>query len=106
MTPTSGSGGMALHTKMLIGFVIGTVAGLAANFYGGDAGWLDGLVTYVADPVGQLFLRLLFMLVIPLVFIVAGYFIYRFRYKITPEVYGQIVNELKERGDIGEDADA
>ena len=68
MTPTSGSGGMALHTKMLIGFVIGTVAGLAANFYGGDAGWLDGLVTYVADPVGQLFLRLLFMLVIPLVF--------------------------------------
>ena len=41
MTPTSGSGGMALHTKMLIGFVIGTVAGLAANFYGGDAGWLD-----------------------------------------------------------------
>ena len=54
---------------------------------------------------GQLILKL-FMLVIPLVFIVAGYFIYRFRYKITPEVYGQIVNELKERGDIGEDADA
>jgi Na+/H+-dicarboxylate symporter len=59
---------MALHTRMLIGFVIGTAAGLLANLYAADAGWLDTLVTYVADPVGQLFLRLLFMLVIPLVF--------------------------------------
>src|SRR5690606_28205068 len=33
-----------------------------------DAAWLELVTTYVADPVGQLFLRLLFMLVIPLVF--------------------------------------
>jgi Na+/H+-dicarboxylate symporter len=59
---------LALHTRMLIGFIVGAGAGLLANFYAADAGWLDTLVTYVADPVGQLFLRLLFMLVIPLVF--------------------------------------
>jgi Na+/H+-dicarboxylate symporter len=60
--------GMALHTKMLIGFVAGTLLGMLAHWQAGDAAWLDGLVTYVADPVGQLFLRLLFMLVVPLVF--------------------------------------
>ncbi len=59
---------MSLHTRMLLGFVAGTVLGLAANIFAADAGWLDAIVTYVADPVGQLFLRLLFMLVIPLVF--------------------------------------
>ena len=59
---------MALHTRMLIGFVIGAGAGLMANLYFADAAWLQTLVTYVTDPVGQLFLRLLFMLVIPLVF--------------------------------------
>ncbi len=59
---------MPLHTKMLIGFSIGTLAGIAANMFIGDAGWLDLLITYVTDPVGQIFLRLLFMLVIPLVF--------------------------------------
>lgn len=59
---------MSLHTRMLLGFIAGTTLGLAANLFAADAGWLDTLVTYVADPVGQLFLRLLFMLVIPLVF--------------------------------------
>ncbi|VXB00157.1 Sodium:dicarboxylate symporter [Luteimonas sp. 9C] len=68
MTSTPGAGGMPLHTKMLIGFVLGTVAGIVANLYIGEAGWLDALITYVTDPVGQIFLRLLFMLVIPLVF--------------------------------------
>ena len=60
--------GMALHTKMFIGFVIGIVAGLAANAWLGGSPALDAAIRYVADPVGQLFLRLLFMLVVPLVF--------------------------------------
>ncbi|OHE86718.1 MAG: sodium:dicarboxylate symporter [Lysobacterales bacterium RIFOXYD1_FULL_69_11] len=73
MTPTSegtprARRSMPLHTRMLIGFVVGAGAGLLANFYAADAAWLDTFVTYVTDPVGQLFLRLLFMLVIPLVF--------------------------------------
>lgn len=59
---------LSLHTRMLAGFLAGVSLGLAANVFAADAAWLDALVHYVADPVGQLFLRLLFMLVIPLVF--------------------------------------
>lgn len=62
------SGGIPLHTKMLIGFIAGALAGIAANVWAADSGWLHVLVTYVANPVGQIFLRLLFMLVVPLVF--------------------------------------
>jgi DAACS family dicarboxylate/amino acid:cation (Na+ or H+) symporter len=59
---------LPLHTRMLIGFVVGVCLGLVANLMFAEAAWLEALVKYVADPVGQLFLRLLFMLVIPLVF--------------------------------------
>jgi len=78
MTSTPGSGGMPLHTKMLIGFLVGAIAGLAINLLTGHltvdgvppafSGWVEGLIQYVTEPVGQLFLRLLFMLVVPLVF--------------------------------------
>lgn len=60
--------GLPLHTRMLIGFVVGALAGLAGNAWATESQWLSVVVTYVADPVGQVFLRLLFMLVIPLVF--------------------------------------
>lgn len=60
--------GLSLHWKMGIGFAVGIGAGLAANLSGADAPWLQGLITWVTDPIGQLFLRLLFMLVVPLVF--------------------------------------
>ncbi len=60
---------MQLHTKMLVGMGVGAGAGLATYFAtGGDAAWLTWLTTYVTQPVGQIFLRLLFMLVIPLLF--------------------------------------
>ncbi len=60
---------MALHTKILIGFLIGVVGGLLANVTtGGDAQWLTWLTTYITQPIGTIFLRLLFMLVIPLLF--------------------------------------
>jgi DAACS family dicarboxylate/amino acid:cation (Na+ or H+) symporter len=59
---------MPLHNRMLVGFVLGAGLGLLANALFADAVWLDLLVRYVADPVGQVFLRLLFMLVVPLVF--------------------------------------
>jgi len=65
----SASRRLPLHTRMLIGFVIGLVAGLAVHFgAGGDAQWLQWLTRYVTQPIGQLFLRLLFMLVLPLLF--------------------------------------
>lgn len=60
---------MTLHTKLLIGFLVGLIGGLIVNFTaGGDAQWLVWLTTYVTQPVGTIFLRLLFMLVIPLLF--------------------------------------
>ncbi len=60
---------MALHTKLLIGFLVGLIGGLIVNFTaGGDADWVVWLTGYVTQPVGTIFLRLLFMLVIPLLF--------------------------------------
>jgi DAACS family dicarboxylate/amino acid:cation (Na+ or H+) symporter len=53
---------------MLIGFVAGVIGGLLAYWLGTDAPWLDGFITYVTQPLGDLFLRALFMLVVPLVF--------------------------------------
>ncbi|MGI8978656.1 MAG: dicarboxylate/amino acid:cation symporter [Pirellulaceae bacterium] len=65
-----------LHTKILIGLVIGGTAGLVANVaaarFGADgngnglADWLDATVYWV-EPIGRIFLRLMFMVVLPLV---------------------------------------
>ena len=60
--------GMTLHAQMLIGFLFGALAGLLCYALARDAAWLQDVVDYVTQPVGELFLRLLFMLVIPLVF--------------------------------------
>jgi melibiose permease/lactose/raffinose/galactose permease len=40
------------------------------------------------------------MLILPLIFILIGYIVYRTKYKIDSEVYTKIVSELEERGDI------
>ena len=40
------------------------------------------------------------MLFLPLVFIVAGYLVYRAKFNIDKEMFDRIVEELKERGDI------
>jgi DAACS family dicarboxylate/amino acid:cation (Na+ or H+) symporter len=54
---------------MLIGFVVGLVGGLIVYMTAGpDAAWVEWLTTYVTGPIGQIFLRLLFMLVLPLLF--------------------------------------
>ena len=57
-----------LQWRILIGFVAGLVAGLIVYATQPGAEWVDNLVTYVTNPIGQVFLRLLFMLVIPLLF--------------------------------------
>ena len=59
---------MALHWRVLIGFAIGIGGGIAAHLIGPDIPWISALIDYVAAPAGQLFLRLLFMLVLPLMF--------------------------------------
>lgn len=60
--------GSGLQWRILAGFVSGLIAGLAAYAFAADARWVESFVTYVTMPVGQIFLRLLFMLVIPLLF--------------------------------------
>jgi DAACS family dicarboxylate/amino acid:cation (Na+ or H+) symporter len=57
-----------LHLQMLVGFAIGLIGGLVVNLTAGDAAWVKTIITYVTAPAGQVFLRLLFMLVIPLLF--------------------------------------
>jgi DAACS family dicarboxylate/amino acid:cation (Na+ or H+) symporter len=59
---------MQLHTKILLGLAIGATAGIAANALWRESETLAWIVANVADPVGQIFLRLLFMVVVPLVF--------------------------------------
>jgi len=63
---------MSLHNKILLGLVFGAIAGISANLLGARVSGIQSvvapLITYVMEPVGQVFLRLLFMVVIPLVF--------------------------------------
>jgi DAACS family dicarboxylate/amino acid:cation (Na+ or H+) symporter len=58
-----------LHTKILIGLVTGAaIGGMANRLMGPKSPTLLFLVDHITNPVGQLFLRLLLLLVIPLVF--------------------------------------
>lgn len=61
--------GLALHWRILIGLLTGAVLGVAGNVVLGPAHEsLRWAVDNVAQPAGQVFLRLIFMVVIPLVF--------------------------------------
>jgi DAACS family dicarboxylate/amino acid:cation (Na+ or H+) symporter len=61
--------GMPLHRRILLGLLVGVVVGLIVNaFLGGDHPRIAWTIRHITEPVGQLFLRLLLMAVIPLVF--------------------------------------
>ena len=65
--------GLALHTKILIGLIVGVIGGLAVNQIGKASGenfvaGIDWTIKNFTEPVGQLFLNLLLMIVVPLVF--------------------------------------
>jgi dicarboxylate/amino acid:cation (Na+ or H+) symporter, DAACS family len=57
-----------LHTKIVLGLGLGAASGLAVNVWAANAPWVHWVDTNVAGPVGQIFLRLLLMTVVPLVF--------------------------------------
>jgi DAACS family dicarboxylate/amino acid:cation (Na+ or H+) symporter len=59
---------LPLHARILLGAVLGAVLGVGGFLIAGDSPALDAAVQYVARPVGQIFLRLLLMLVLPLLF--------------------------------------
>jgi DAACS family dicarboxylate/amino acid:cation (Na+ or H+) symporter len=58
-----------LHTKIMIGLILGGAAGLAVNLVLGGPDHNAGVAKAVAiaDPLGKVFLRLIFMVVVPLV---------------------------------------
>jgi DAACS family dicarboxylate/amino acid:cation (Na+ or H+) symporter len=61
--------GMKLHTKILLGLLVGVVLGVTTNFtVGVSHPTVEFINTYIAVPLGQIFLRMLFMVVMPLVF--------------------------------------
>jgi DAACS family dicarboxylate/amino acid:cation (Na+ or H+) symporter len=69
MTEATKKGGIPLHVLMLLGFAIGLGAGLWVNMnIGGEEPWVVWLTSNITGPLGQIFLRLLFMLVLPLLF--------------------------------------
>lgn len=64
----AGRSGMSLQMKMLIGFLIGLVLGLAVHSSQAGEPWVAWTTANVTGPIGRVFLNLLFMLVIPLIF--------------------------------------
>ncbi|GAA0625458.1 dicarboxylate/amino acid:cation symporter [Brevundimonas kwangchunensis] len=69
MDTTTTKRGLPLHWMMLIGFIVGLAGGMAVNLLiGPETAWVVWLTENVTGPAGQIFLRLLFMLVIPLLF--------------------------------------
>ncbi len=58
---------MKLHTKLLVALVAGFAAGAAARAYGASP-VIDFLGADILRPIGQIFLRTIFMTVVPMVF--------------------------------------
>jgi DAACS family dicarboxylate/amino acid:cation (Na+ or H+) symporter len=56
-----------LHNKLLAALVAGLALGAALHPYVG-APWLDAASAHILRPIGQIFLRTIFMIVVPMVF--------------------------------------
>ncbi len=59
---------LPLHTQIFIGLFVGLMAGLAVNFFAPQSETVKWVASNVAYPIGQIFLRLIFMVIIPLIF--------------------------------------
>ena len=58
-----------LHTRILLGLIIGAAAGVTVNaVWGGSNPQVEAIVFHFTEPIGDLFLRILLLTVIPLVF--------------------------------------
>ncbi|MCS7047050.1 MAG: dicarboxylate/amino acid:cation symporter, partial [Gemmataceae bacterium] len=71
MSSVSAKGG-SLHNLILGALVLGAIMGVTANALAPPDGTayrlLHGVIRYVLEPVGKVFLRLLFLTIVPLVF--------------------------------------
>ena len=69
MEPSTAKKKRPLHAKILWGLLVGVVAGLLASMLlGPDDARLEWTVANITSPIGNLWLRLLLMVVLPLVF--------------------------------------
>ncbi len=59
---------MKLHTKIALGLVLGALVGGTLNAFFPGADWVIWLGDNIFGPIGQIFLRMLFMTVVPIVF--------------------------------------
>ncbi|MBV6420636.1 MAG: Proton/glutamate-aspartate symporter [Ignavibacteriaceae bacterium] len=59
---------MKLHSKILLGLLIGLILGLSCNLFVTDKDLLKWIVENISYPIGQIFIRMIFMIVIPLIF--------------------------------------
>ncbi|MBM4227865.1 MAG: dicarboxylate/amino acid:cation symporter [Gammaproteobacteria bacterium] len=57
-----------LHQRIFLGLAVGALAGLAVNTWSEGAPWVTKVIDNITQPVGQIFLSLLLMVVVPLVF--------------------------------------
>ena len=51
------------------------------------------------DDSGKLVIKLV-MMVVPMIVIIAGYIVYRCKFKINKEMYDRIITDLSERGEL------
>jgi dicarboxylate/amino acid:cation (Na+ or H+) symporter, DAACS family len=67
--PMRRGGKRPLHTRIFIGLAVGVAAGVGVNrLFGESHASVNWVLANVTEPIGQLFLRLLLMTVVPLVF--------------------------------------
>src|SRR4030067_491925 len=59
---------MKLHNKIFLGLLMGAVLGITSHLLFCPAPRLEWVVSYLAYPIGQIFFRLIFMVVLPLIF--------------------------------------
>jgi DAACS family dicarboxylate/amino acid:cation (Na+ or H+) symporter len=59
---------LPLHLRILIGLLAGITSGALSRLLFGNHPLLASFTTYVTEPFGRLFLRLIFMVVLPLLF--------------------------------------
>lgn len=57
-----------LHQRIFLGLAVGALAGLGVNTWSEGAPWVTKVIDNFTQPIGQIFLSLLLMVVVPLVF--------------------------------------
>ena len=66
------TGSKSQQYSIMVGLILGAIAGIGAKAWTSDSDSAQRIVdffsTYIAHPIGQVFLRILFFVVVPLVF--------------------------------------